>query len=170
MGDLPLLYVFIYLFPYGIMYIYFILWVIIQYNSVCLCCSNCSNFRSSFTLTPLSICRALIFCFFFQHFLTFWCHKTLTFHSPGSALGPLLQGIPVPFSTELYLFLWHCDSLTCALIPTFPTMRSPLLFSSNKDTLTMSFRNSVGPGHNNGDMAVQCSRKSTEPRAERYFE
>ena len=106
----------------------------------------------------------------FQHFLTFWCHKTLTFHSPGSALGPLLQGIPVPFSTELYLFLWHCDSLTCALIPTFPTMRSPLLFSSNKDTLTMSFRNSVGPGHNNGDMAVQCSRKSTEPRAERYFE
>ena len=35
MGDLPLLYVFIYLYPYGIMYIYFILWVIIQYNNVC---------------------------------------------------------------------------------------------------------------------------------------
>ena len=104
-----------------------------------------------------------------QHFLTSWCHKTLTFHSPGSALGALPRGLPVPFSTELYLFLWHCDSLNCILIPTFPTVGSPLLFSSKQNTLTVSFSNSVGPGHDNGDMAGQGGRKSTEPRAERYF-
>lgn len=46
--------------------------------------------------------------------------STFIFHLPTPALEPLLQGILVPFSGELYLPLCHCDSLICALILMLP--------------------------------------------------
>lgn len=89
MGDLPLLHLLIcsviYLYQYGPMRIYFILWIVIQYNFVTQIIPSLATGDSScWLLCPLTClhccgCWFFVFLFWFglvfEHFLTFWCSK-----------------------------------------------------------------------------------------------
>lgn len=93
---------------HGLMDIYFILGVIIQYYHYLLCCSSWSSFGhrefSCWLLCPL-VCLHLFF--FLKCFLTFQYHKMLQphflFSLPQPKKEPLLQGALIPFNEGIFI-------------------------------------------------------------------